>query len=60
MGRDNFTENAAVDNDSHGFIEQALAQARLSVGLSEPNPRVGCVLVAADGRQVLGVGCTQA
>ena len=32
--------------------------ARRAVGLSEPNPRVGCVIVAADGRQ-LGIGHTQ-
>lgn len=42
------------------FIRQALALARGAIGLSEPNPRVGCVIVAADGRQVLGSGHTQA
>jgi len=42
------------------FMQQALALARRAVGLSEPNPRVGCVIVAADGRQVLGEGYTQA
>jgi diaminohydroxyphosphoribosylaminopyrimidine deaminase / 5-amino-6-(5-phosphoribosylamino)uracil reductase len=41
------------------FMTQALAQARLAVGLSEPNPRVGCLIVAADGRRVLGQGHTQ-
>jgi diaminohydroxyphosphoribosylaminopyrimidine deaminase/5-amino-6-(5-phosphoribosylamino)uracil reductase len=41
------------------FMQQALALARRAVGLSEPNPRVGCVIVAADGRQVLGKGHTQ-
>lgn len=41
------------------FIAQALALARRSIGLSEPNPRVGCVLVAADGATVLGEGFTQ-
>lgn len=40
-------------------IEQALALARQSIGLSDPNPRVGCVLVAADGARVLGAGFTQ-
>ncbi len=40
------------------FMQQALAQARRAVGLSEPNPRVGCVIVSPDGR-VLGEGHTQ-
>ncbi|MBA3773875.1 MAG: bifunctional diaminohydroxyphosphoribosylaminopyrimidine deaminase/5-amino-6-(5-phosphoribosylamino)uracil reductase RibD [Ramlibacter sp.] len=40
------------------FMEQALAQARRAVGLSEPNPRVGCVIASAGG-QVLGEGHTQ-
>ena len=39
-------------------IDHALALARLATGLSEPNPRVGCVLVGSDG-QVLGEGHTQ-
>lgn len=43
----------------HPFMEQALALARRSIGQSEPNPRVGCVMVAADGRRVLGQGHTQ-
>jgi diaminohydroxyphosphoribosylaminopyrimidine deaminase / 5-amino-6-(5-phosphoribosylamino)uracil reductase len=42
------------------FMQQALALARRAVGLSEPNPRVGCVIVAADGLTVLGTGHTQA
>jgi diaminohydroxyphosphoribosylaminopyrimidine deaminase/5-amino-6-(5-phosphoribosylamino)uracil reductase len=41
------------------FMQQALALAGRAVGLSEPNPRVGCVIVAADGRTVLGQGHTQ-
>lgn len=40
------------------WMQQALALAARAVGLSEPNPRVGCVLVAADGR-LLGEGHTQ-
>lgn len=36
----------------------ALALARLGFGLTEPNPRVGCVITAPDGR-VLGRGHTQ-
>lgn len=39
-------------------LQQALRLAEHSVGLSEPNPRVGCVLGHADGR-VLGTGFTQ-
>jgi diaminohydroxyphosphoribosylaminopyrimidine deaminase / 5-amino-6-(5-phosphoribosylamino)uracil reductase len=42
------------------FMQQALALARQAVGLSEPNPRVGCVIVSAEGAQVLGQGHTQA
>jgi diaminohydroxyphosphoribosylaminopyrimidine deaminase/5-amino-6-(5-phosphoribosylamino)uracil reductase len=41
------------------FMQRALALARNAVGLSEPNPRVGCVLVSADGQHVLGQGYTQ-
>jgi diaminohydroxyphosphoribosylaminopyrimidine deaminase/5-amino-6-(5-phosphoribosylamino)uracil reductase len=41
------------------FMQQALALARRAVGVSEPNPRVGCVIVAADGTTVLGQGHTQ-
>jgi diaminohydroxyphosphoribosylaminopyrimidine deaminase/5-amino-6-(5-phosphoribosylamino)uracil reductase len=39
-------------------MRQALALAGQAVGLTEPNPRVGCVLVGADGA-VLGHGHTQ-
>ncbi len=39
-------------------LREALALAEDSVGLSEPNPRVGCVLGDAAGR-VLGRGFTQ-
>ena len=42
------------------FMQQALAQAARAVGLSEPNPRVGCVIVSPDGERVLGEGHTQA
>lgn len=40
-------------------MQHALALAEQAVGLSEPNPRVGCVLVAPDGRWI-GQGHTQA
>ncbi|CAA9406762.1 MAG: Diaminohydroxyphosphoribosylaminopyrimidine deaminase / 5-amino-6-(5-phosphoribosylamino)uracil reductase [uncultured Ramlibacter sp.] len=39
---------------------RALTLAAQAIGLSDPNPRVGCVLVSADGGQVLGEGHTQA
>lgn len=39
-------------------MHEALALAEQSVGLTEPNPRVGCVIVAPDGR-VIGRGRTQ-
>ena len=42
----------------HERLREALALAERSIGLSEPNPRVGCVLGDADGR-VIGRGFTQ-
>jgi diaminohydroxyphosphoribosylaminopyrimidine deaminase / 5-amino-6-(5-phosphoribosylamino)uracil reductase len=42
------------------FMQQALGLARQAIGLSEPNPRVGCVIVSATGHRVLGQGHTQA
>jgi diaminohydroxyphosphoribosylaminopyrimidine deaminase/5-amino-6-(5-phosphoribosylamino)uracil reductase len=41
-------------------IDLALGQARLALTVSDPNPRVGCVLTAPDGHTVLGIGHTQA
>lgn len=40
------------------FMHQALGLAAQALFLSNPNPRVGCVLVAPDGR-VIGQGFTQ-
>jgi diaminohydroxyphosphoribosylaminopyrimidine deaminase / 5-amino-6-(5-phosphoribosylamino)uracil reductase len=40
-------------------MSRALALAQEAIGLSEPNPRVGCVLVSRHG-EVLGEGFTQA
>ena len=37
-----------------------LALAEQAVGLTDPNPRVGCLIVSADGASVLGQGHTQA
>ena len=39
-------------------MHEALALAQQSIGLSEPNPRVGCVITSAGGR-VIGRGHTQ-
>jgi diaminohydroxyphosphoribosylaminopyrimidine deaminase/5-amino-6-(5-phosphoribosylamino)uracil reductase len=40
-------------------LDDALALAELAIGLSEPNPRVGCVIGRRDG-SLLGQGHTQA
>ena len=40
-------------------MRHALALAEQAIGLSDPNPRVGCVIVAKDGA-VIGAGHTQA
>ncbi len=40
------------------FMTRALALGRQAPNDADPNPRIGCVLVAADGR-VIGEGCTQ-
>jgi diaminohydroxyphosphoribosylaminopyrimidine deaminase/5-amino-6-(5-phosphoribosylamino)uracil reductase len=40
-------------------LAEALALAEQAIGLSDPNPRVGCVIADAQGR-VLGEGFTQA
>ena len=39
-------------------LQEALSLAESSFGLTEPNPRVGCVIGLEDGR-VLGRGATQ-
>ena len=39
-------------------LQQALELAEQAVGVSEPNPRVGCVIGTEDGR-ILGSGSTQ-
>ena len=40
------------------LMQEALGLAEQAVGLSEPNPRVGCVIVAPDARMI-GRGHTQ-
>jgi diaminohydroxyphosphoribosylaminopyrimidine deaminase / 5-amino-6-(5-phosphoribosylamino)uracil reductase len=54
-----------LDDSSHALtaldelrLQEALLLAEGSFGLTEPNPRVGCVLGFADGR-VIGKGATQ-
>ncbi|MBI3153979.1 MAG: bifunctional diaminohydroxyphosphoribosylaminopyrimidine deaminase/5-amino-6-(5-phosphoribosylamino)uracil reductase RibD [Burkholderiales bacterium] len=42
----------------HSRLQKALALAEHSIGLSEPNPRVGCIVGHADGR-VIGQGWTR-
>jgi diaminohydroxyphosphoribosylaminopyrimidine deaminase / 5-amino-6-(5-phosphoribosylamino)uracil reductase len=42
------------------WMREALTLAERAIGLCEPNPRVGCVIVAADGERVLCRGHTQA
>ncbi len=45
--------------DDLSAMRHALALAEGAIGLSDPNPRVGCVIVDTDGR-LLGSGHTQA
>ena len=45
-------------NDCSTLMHQALDLARQALFLSNPNPRVGCVLVSAQG-EVIGQGFTQ-
>ncbi|MDP2092340.1 MAG: bifunctional diaminohydroxyphosphoribosylaminopyrimidine deaminase/5-amino-6-(5-phosphoribosylamino)uracil reductase RibD [Hydrogenophaga sp.] len=40
------------------YTDTALSCAQQAVGLSEPNPRVGCILTATTG-EVIGIGHTQ-
>jgi diaminohydroxyphosphoribosylaminopyrimidine deaminase / 5-amino-6-(5-phosphoribosylamino)uracil reductase len=47
----------ATPLDEH-WMAQALALAEKAIGLSDPNPRVGCVIVGSQG-QLLGSGHTQ-
>jgi diaminohydroxyphosphoribosylaminopyrimidine deaminase / 5-amino-6-(5-phosphoribosylamino)uracil reductase len=46
-------------NAPEAYLLEAIDLARRSIGITEPNPRVGCVLVAADGTRMLGSGHTQ-
>jgi len=44
--------------DLDALMQQALDLAGQAIALSEPNPRVGCVIIGPDGR-VIGEGFTQ-
>ncbi len=44
--------------DLSAALQRALELACQAVGLTDPNPRVGCILLAQDGRE-LGAGHTQ-
>ncbi|MFZ2737077.1 MAG: bifunctional diaminohydroxyphosphoribosylaminopyrimidine deaminase/5-amino-6-(5-phosphoribosylamino)uracil reductase RibD [Burkholderiaceae bacterium] len=46
-------------SNTNQLINLALAQAQLACLVSDPNPRVGCVIVSSQG-QILGQGHTQA
>ena len=45
-------------NDDTAHMARALALGRTAANDTDPNPRVGCVLIAPDGR-LIGQGCTQ-
>jgi diaminohydroxyphosphoribosylaminopyrimidine deaminase / 5-amino-6-(5-phosphoribosylamino)uracil reductase len=47
-----------VSDTDQALLLRAVALAEQSIGLSDPNPRVGCVLRTADG-QLAGEGFTQ-
>ena len=47
-----------LSDSDQALLLRAVALAQQSIGLSEPNPRVGCVLHTADG-QLAGEGFTQ-
>ena len=52
------TPAPTVNTDTHTPLHRALALARQALWLTSPNPRVGCVITAPDGR-LLGEGHTQ-
>ena len=56
--REHDTMTATSPTDTAAPMREALALAAHAVGLSDPNPRVGCVIVGADGR-LAGRGHTQ-
>ena len=58
MSSSEFPNTTAFTPADHAAMREALALAGQAVGLTEPNPRVGCVLLDAHG-QVIGRGHTQ-
>ena len=44
--------------EDHDYMTMALAEAKKSLFISNPNPRVGCVIVK--NNQIIGLGHTQA
>lgn len=46
-------------SSEHQHTTQALELATQALFLSNPNPRVGCVITSPDGQEVLGQGFTQ-
>ena len=48
----------AIDDSDLHQLQHCLRLAESVVGLTEPNPRVGCVLAEAGGR-VVGSGATR-
>ncbi len=52
------TPTTLPDHPRHPAMNLALSLARQALWLTSPNPRVGCVITAADGT-VLGLGHTQ-
>ncbi|MDE2437057.1 MAG: hypothetical protein KGM49_12425, partial [Sphingomonadales bacterium] len=53
------TAHVVIDPHDSRRLAEALTLAASAIGVSDPNPRVGCVIGDADGR-VLGGGATQA
>jgi diaminohydroxyphosphoribosylaminopyrimidine deaminase / 5-amino-6-(5-phosphoribosylamino)uracil reductase len=49
---------ADPDGPCERWMAEALSLAEKAIALSEPNPRVGCVIVSGDGK-VIGRGHTQ-
>jgi diaminohydroxyphosphoribosylaminopyrimidine deaminase/5-amino-6-(5-phosphoribosylamino)uracil reductase len=50
---------APTDIATEGLMREALGLAEQAIGLCDPNPRVGCVIVAADDGAVIGRGHTR-